>query len=162
MGSIRSGILAEALRLSGLGGMHSVAVTFAPMEERLLRDSGWPSGFDFALVLSHPGGYPAGSISSREGKCGKAEWPCGCPVCPCGCTGCMCLPTAPGAISGRASGVQALQASHPGSRYPGWCTVVQRCQEWLGKAGTSPARLETRTKESIGGRRQCCACSQSW
>jgi len=65
--SIRSGILAEALRLSGLGGMHSVAVTFAPMEKRgSSGDSGWPSGFDFALVLSHPGGYPVGSTSPSE------------------------------------------------------------------------------------------------
>ena len=92
----------------------------------------------------------------------RQNGPVGVRCAPVWCTGCMCLPTAPGAISGRASGVQALQVSHPGSRYPGWCTVVQRCQEWLAKAGTSPARLETRTKESIGGRRQCCACSQSW
>ena len=103
-----------------------------------------------------------GASSFERANVARQNGPVGVRCAPVWCTGCMCLPTAPGAISGRASGVRALQVSHPGSRYPGWCTVVQRCQEWLGKAGTSLARLETRTKESIGGRRQCCACSQSW
>ena len=89
-----------------------------------------------------------------------ALWVSGVPLC--GAPNACAYQPRRSAISGRATGVQALQVSHPGSRYPGWCTVVQRCQEWLSKAGTSPARLETRTKESIGGRRQCCACSQSW
>ena len=53
VGSIRSGILAEALGLSRPGGMHLVAVTYAPTEKRLHWPGFWmASGFGFALWCS--------------------------------------------------------------------------------------------------------------
>ena len=61
VGSIRSGILAEALRLSGPGGMHLVAVTYAPTEKRLHWLGFWmASGLGFALWCS---AVPPGAVT---------------------------------------------------------------------------------------------------
>ena len=61
VGSIRSGILAEALRLSGPGGMHLVAVTYAPKEKRLHWLGFWmASGLGFALWCS---AVPPGAVT---------------------------------------------------------------------------------------------------
>ena len=88
VGSICSGILAEALRLSGPGVMHLVAVTYAPTEKRLH----WlgflmASGLGFALWCS---AVPPGAVThvtehhpSRgqmwQGK--RAQWVSGVPLC---------------------------------------------------------------------------------
>ena len=120
--------------------MHLVAVTYAPTEKRLHWLGFWmASGLGFALWCS---AVPPGAVThvmehhaSERANVARQTGPVGVPCAPVWCTGCMCLPTAPRAISGRASGVQALEVSHPDTRYPGWCTVVQRCQSGLARQG---------------------------